>query len=114
VEHSDIAISSLAFHRSGLIEGCPLKTRDYLAWGLPTILGYKDSIFYDNQKPEWILEVDFKNQSFESQINLIVNFSISMQYHIVSRESVIPLVDSAVIEQHRLDFISSKLLPTQN
>ena len=36
------AVSSLALHRLGLVEACPLKTREYLAWGMPVILAYRD------------------------------------------------------------------------
>ena len=39
---TDIAIGSLGFSRIGLKEGSPLKTREYIAKGLPVILGYDD------------------------------------------------------------------------
>jgi uncharacterized protein involved in tolerance to divalent cations len=107
VKNSDIAISSLAFQRSGLQEGCPLKTRDYLAWGLPTILGYEDSIFWRTEKPEWILQVDFQKKTSKSQIEEIIHFCDKMQDYIIPKELVIPLVDSTQIEQSRLDFIRS-------
>lgn len=37
-----IAVSSLAFYRLGMIEGCPLKTREYLKLGLPVYADYHD------------------------------------------------------------------------
>lgn len=39
------AIGTLAFDRSGLTEGSPLKVRDYVSFDLPTIVGYLDSDF---------------------------------------------------------------------
>lgn len=38
----NVAISTLAFHRTGLREGAVLKTRDYVARGMPVVLGYVD------------------------------------------------------------------------
>ena len=39
---ANIAVSTLAFHRTGLREGAVLKTREYVARGLPIVLGYED------------------------------------------------------------------------
>jgi glycosyltransferase involved in cell wall biosynthesis len=38
----DIGIASLGVHRKDLTEACPLKTRHYLALGMPVIIGYHD------------------------------------------------------------------------
>jgi len=38
----DIALSTLAAYRKGLVQACPLKTRHYLALGLPIVVGYED------------------------------------------------------------------------
>ena len=40
---SDVAISTLALHRLGMAEACPLKTREYLMHGLPVIVGYREA-----------------------------------------------------------------------
>lgn len=40
---SDVAISTLALHRMGMEEACPLKTREYLMLGLPVIAGYREA-----------------------------------------------------------------------
>ena len=42
---ADIAFGSLAMERAGLREGCPLKVREYLLAGLPTVVGYEDTDF---------------------------------------------------------------------
>jgi hypothetical protein len=42
---ADIAFGSLAMERAGLHEGCPLKVREYLLAGLPTVIGYEDTDF---------------------------------------------------------------------
>jgi len=52
---SDVAIGSLALHRIGINEISTLKVREYLAYGLPVIVGYKDTDFPD--KVPFILEL---------------------------------------------------------
>lgn len=42
---ADIAIGSLALYRNRMNEASPLKVREYLAYGLPVIIGYKDTDF---------------------------------------------------------------------
>lgn len=39
---SDVGIGSLALHRINLEEACPLKTREYLMYGLPVVIGYTE------------------------------------------------------------------------
>jgi len=41
---SDIGAGSLALHRNGMYEAQPLKVRHFLGVGLPTIIGYKDTL----------------------------------------------------------------------
>ena len=45
---ADVAIGSLAMERAGLREGSPLKVREYLLAGIPTVIGYEDTDF-----PDW-------------------------------------------------------------
>jgi hypothetical protein len=42
---ADVAFGSLAMERAGLREGCPLKVREYLLAGIPTVIGYDDTDF---------------------------------------------------------------------
>ncbi len=41
-EKCNLGIGSLALHRLGLVEGSTLKVREYMAMGLPFVLGYDD------------------------------------------------------------------------
>lgn len=50
---ADAAFGSLAMERAGLREGCPLKVREYLLAGLPTVIGYEDTDFPG--EPPWYL-----------------------------------------------------------
>jgi len=47
---SDIGTGSFALHRNGMYEAQPLKVRHYLGVGLPTIIGYKDTLL-DQETP---------------------------------------------------------------
>ena len=47
LSRADAAIGSLALYRANLHEASTLKVRDYLARGIPTILGYRDTDFPD-------------------------------------------------------------------
>ena len=47
---TDIAVGSLGFFRSGLEKGSTLKVREYIARGLPFILGYDDISLSKNER----------------------------------------------------------------
>lgn len=42
-QNMDVAIGTLALHRKNMLEATPLKTREYLAHGIPVFAGYLDS-----------------------------------------------------------------------
>jgi len=44
---ADVGIGALALHRNRMNEASPLKVREYLALGLPAIIGYEDTDFPD-------------------------------------------------------------------
>lgn len=44
---ADLGVSSLALGRMGLSEACALKVRQYLAWGLPTVGSYEETLGQD-------------------------------------------------------------------
>jgi glycosyltransferase involved in cell wall biosynthesis len=50
IPQCDIGISTLALHRNNMLEASPLKSREYLAYGLPIVLGYDDSDLPQNFK----------------------------------------------------------------
>jgi len=56
-DQCNLGIASLGFHRTGLTEGAPLKTREYLAKGLPFIFGAKVSDISDEDKGSIYLQV---------------------------------------------------------
>lgn len=45
--HADMGVSSLALDRMGLSQACALKVRQYLAWGLPALGSYEETLGQD-------------------------------------------------------------------
>jgi glycosyltransferase involved in cell wall biosynthesis len=99
----DIGISSLAMDRNKLKEGSPLKTREYLAAGLPVIAGYKDTAissdsnyFLNLADSEWPLS--------DKDIQRVKSFVYTWKGHRVSRDQV-RSIDSKFVERERVNFI---------
>lgn len=103
---ADIAIGTLALHRKKLNEACPLKTREYLAYGLPVIIGYKDSDFI-NGAP-FILELPNTEDNVESRVSEITNFVSKWKGQRVPREAISHL-DLLSKESQRLAFFRNIL-----
>lgn len=89
--HMDYSIGTLAFYRSGLSEGSPLKVRDYIAHDLPVILGYHDSDFYNS---DFVLYIDMQCQSID--VKKITNF-----FECWSTKSFVGRIDDAVYFHNR-------------
>ena len=51
----DVGISSLALHRNGMNEACPLKVRQYLAQGLPVLAASIDTDFSEKKEFYFLL-----------------------------------------------------------
>ncbi len=72
VAKCDIGISTLALHRKKMNEASPLKSRQYLAQGLPVIIGYEDT---DLQKEvPFVLNIGNYENNVRDSIDNIRNF----------------------------------------
>jgi len=99
----DIAISSLALDRNQMTEGSPIKTRLYLALGLPVIIGYTDAGIGSSSKyifkiapNEWPLN--------QERVDDLRNFVKKFKGRRVSHKDLFS-IDSDSIEKMRADFI---------
>lgn len=94
---ADVAVGSLAMERAGIREGSPLKVREYLLAGIPTVIGYEDTDF-----PElpWYLA---RHQGPEE----LRRFVAETRGRRVPRADVEPRVSWRVKEQQRLAFFES-------
>jgi len=97
----DIGIGSLALHRNNMKEACILKTRDYLAAGLPVYATYKDSG----------LPLDFPyfiNQPFN--LNKAIELAISFRKESRSSitESAMPYIDKQVLIKKLSEWVNQQ------
>lgn len=109
IQHSDVGIGTLALHKKGLTEASPLKTRQYLACGLPIIYAYKDT---DMQKSmPFTLQLkntedDIDYDAIKSFVELVFgNHDIKKQARNFAEETL----DYQVKERKRLSFFEKIL-----
>ncbi len=98
---ADIAIGTLALHRNKMEEACPLKVREYLAYGLPVIIGHKDTDFI-NGAP-FILELPNTEDNVDISAGAIADFVHEWKGKRVPRETISHL-DIRLKESQRLAF----------
>jgi len=99
--HCDVALGTLALHRKGMNEASPLKVREYLAYGLPVILGHQDTDFPDGAP--FILEIPNREDNVATHLREIELFVASWKGKRVPRASVQHL-DVRLKEKTRLEF----------
>lgn len=98
---ADIAVGTLAAHRNGLSEVCPLKVREYLAHGLPCIMACGDTDF--PRGAPFILQLPNTEDAILQSANRIERFVSEWKGRRVPR-SAISHLDITVKEQQRVDF----------
>lgn len=97
-----ICIGSLALYRNSMEEACPLKVREYLAYGFPIIIGYKDTSFLLNEA-KFILSLE-KDDLFN--YDKIKSFIYEMKSNIVSRDNI-QVISTKNLENQRFNFMSN-------
>jgi len=105
-ERADIAIGSLALHRIRVNEISPLKVREYLAYGIPTIIGYNDTDFLS--EIPFILKIPNTEENIEISIQKIDEFVNFWKGKRIQREKIIHL-DSKIKERLRFSFFEKIL-----
>jgi len=102
----DIALGPLALHRKGMEEASSLKVREYLAYGLPVIIGYKDTDFPEGAP--FILRLPNSEDNVEAHISAIKTFVHRWMGQRVPREAIAHL-DVKVKESQRIAFFQEVL-----
>jgi hypothetical protein len=103
LKQADVAIGSMAMHRIRLNDGSTLKVREYLAYGLPVIIGYQDVDFPEGS--DFILELPNTPNNVARSLDRIKAFVDAWRGKRVPRERVLHL-DTKIKEKKRLDFIA--------
>ena len=100
--NSDVAVSSLAFHRVGMQEQSPLKSREYLAYGLPMVVPYIDTDLND-LKCDFLLNIPNREDNIQTHAEVIRDFAYRMRGRRVDRQMIMP-IDQTRKETERLRF----------
>lgn len=105
-EQTDVAIGVLSLYKKGLNEACPLKVREYLAYGLPVIQTHEDTIFLNNNlKPSWFLVLPNQKESLLSNKQEVLEFCYKYSASRFAEPNILKLIDSNVVELERLSFL---------
>ena len=102
ISQADIAIGTLSLHLNRMQEACPLKVREYLAYGIPTVIGYQDTDFPDNVP--FLLQLPSHPDNVIGHVSEIDEFVNEWCGKRVHRELVTKL-DVKVKEEKRLKFL---------
>lgn len=103
---ADVALGTLALHRKNMEEASPLKVREYLAMGLPTIIGYRDTDFPHGT--DFLLRLPNREDNVMSNLPEIRAFVERMAGRRVAREEIAHL-DVRRKERERLVFLEGLL-----
>lgn len=99
---ADVAIGPLAMYRKEMAEASPLKVAEYLAYGIPTIIGYADTRFPSGAP--FLHQIPNTENNVESSLEGINEFVLRWMGRRVDREAIAS-IDTRLIERSRLAFM---------
>ena len=105
---TDVACGTLALHRKNMEEACTLKVREYLAYGVPVILAYRDTDLSEVAL-DTILQIPNNENNVIENRERIRKFAYDMLGRRVDVEKVYPYFDQQKKEQARLAFFQKIL-----
>lgn len=97
----DVGIGTLALHRNGMSEASPLKTREYLAHGLPVIGAYSDT---DLNGCSFYLRLENSEGGVAASVASIEAFVAKWRGVPLDRHRVEALIGAVGKEKRRLEF----------
>lgn len=104
VASADVGVGTLALYRKRMHEASPLKVREYLALGLPSIIGFDDTDFPGDAP--FLLRVPNEPRALLHALPTVEEFVHSWIGRRVDRSAVAHL-DSRVKERLRLEYMQS-------
>jgi glycosyltransferase involved in cell wall biosynthesis len=105
---ADLAIGTLALHRKNMREACPLKVREYLAYGLPVVIAYEDTDFV-GETPWFLLRIPNEELNAVECASEIRDFLERVRGRRVPRADVAERIGAQEKERRRLAFMASFL-----
>ena len=111
VSKCDIGICSLSLHFNKMNEASPLKSRQYLAQGLPIIYAYNDTDFSGDE--EFTLQIPNTLSNIEDKIDEIKKFIVkchgNSELRLKAREFALNHLDVSIKEKKRIEFFKKVL-----
>jgi hypothetical protein len=102
-----LAFSPLAMFRKKIVEGCALKTREYLARGLPFVIGHEDPDLYGADNYFYFLSVPPDDRPVE--MDQVVEFAERVlktsEISVAMRDFAEQRVDWKIKMQHMWNFL---------
>jgi hypothetical protein len=105
-----VGIGTLGLYRKGMEEACPLKVREYLAYRLPVVVGYKDSDFQGSE--QFVLRVPNEAGGVLTRVPEIRAFIMHWGGKRVPASDIAHMAQS-VKEANRLAFLEQIALQAQ-
>jgi hypothetical protein len=102
----DVGFGSLAAHRKSLRQACPLKTREYLSYGLPVIVGYEEAE-ERLRNTDFVLEIPNHENNIRDSVDQIRQFAEAWLGRRVVEDLSAMSLDSK--ERQRLEFLEKLL-----
>lgn len=103
---ADVGIGPLALHRTQINEASPLKVAEYLACGLPAIIGYTDTRFPSGAP--FLLQIPNREDGVEVSLEEINQFVLGWMGCRVPRE-LVASIDVRFVERRRVAFMLGAL-----
>ncbi|OZI72182.1 glycosyltransferase [Bordetella genomosp. 12] len=103
---TDVAIGTLALHRKGMQQAAPLKTREYLAHGIPVMAGYADA---DLQGADYWLNIGNAPNNVEEGVGAMRTFVQAWRGRLPDRQDIERRLSYASKETQRLAFFERVL-----
>lgn len=94
-----IGVSCLALFRKGLAEACPLKTREYLARGIPFVYGYRDPDLAENES--YALRVS--NDNTDIDVERLLEFALEVGCNTSTRGDMVTYAKQNLSWQTRME-----------
>lgn len=104
----DIGIGTMALYRKEMRQACPLKVREYLAYGLPVIIGYYDTDL-SGKGLDFVLQIDPRTLNKQNTIDRIQAFVNEWKGKKIPLQAAEKLVSTTGKESIRLGFFSKVL-----
>jgi hypothetical protein len=105
---ADVAFGTLALHRKSMTEASPLKVREYLLYGIPTILAYDDTDFR-GPVPPYLLQLPNAEDNVQRHVAEIQAFVERSRGRRAPRPEIEGRVSATAKEAERLEFLQRLL-----